>query len=375
MADRSVLIFRDKLLGPSETFILAAGESLTRYRPYYVGSRLIDGLPLPEDRVIVLNRRGSGGRLLELPFKLFGYPGQFVRRVRGLNPALVHAHFGTDGALALPFARALGVPMIITFHGFDATVKDDHGQSHAYRLYLQRRAQLQRDVPLFIAVSNFIKRSMIAQGYPQERIIVHYIGIDTAQFRPDPGLAREPVVLFVGRLVEKKGCEHLIRAMAHVQSEVPQAELVIIGDGPLRPRLESIARETAVRHRFLGIQPPTVVREWMSLSRIFCVPSITANSGDAEGFGMVFAEAQAMGLPVVSYASGGIPEAVAHGETGLLAPEGDHEMLANHLLELFRNTEMWNSFSRDGRQRVERHFDLKRQTAALEQIYSEVSAR
>lgn len=90
---------------------------------------------------------------------------------------------------------------------------------------------------------------------------------------------------------------------------------------------------------------------------------------------MVFAEAQAMGLPVVSYASGGIPEAVAHGETGLLAPEGDHEMLANHLLELFRNTEMWNSFSRDGRQRVERHFDLKRQTAALEQIYSEVSAR
>jgi glycosyltransferase involved in cell wall biosynthesis len=100
--------------------------------------------------------------------------------------------------------------------------------------------------------------------------------------------------------------------------------------------------------------------------------SIVAKAGDTETFGMVFAEAQAMGLPVASFAVGGIPEAVEHGVTGLLAPERDTDALANNIVTLLTDGSMWRRFSTAGQERVKRLFDLAKQTAKLEQIYDEV---
>ena len=135
--------------------------------------------------------------------------------------------------------------------------------------------------------------------------------------------------------------------------------LVIIGDGPLRPRLEQTARELALRHvSFLSTQPAGLVRYWMNRARVFCVPSVTVDSGASEGFGMVFAEAQAMGLPVASFATGGIPEAVVHGETGLLARERDTAGLAHNIISLLSDRAMWERFSDAGRRagaRLVRH--------------------
>jgi glycosyltransferase involved in cell wall biosynthesis len=161
--------------------------------------------------------------------------------------------------------------------------------------------------------------------------------------------------------------------MKAVQSILPEAELVVIGDGDQRRQLETEAQQSLLNYRFLGAQPPSVVKEWMRKARVFCVPSVTAPDGDAEGFGIVFAEAQACGLPVVSFATGGIAEAVAHGETGFLAPEGNWADLADYILLLLQSNETWERFSRAGRKRVEEHFDLRKQTAKLETIYQQVS--
>ena len=98
---------------------------------------------------------------------------------------------------------------------------------------------------------------------------------------------------------------------------------------------------------------------------------MTAANGDAETFGMVFAEAQAMGLPVVSFASGGIPESVAHEKTGLLAPERDWEKLAQYLLQILQSPELWRKFSHAGPEHVRRNFDLATQTKKLEQLYND----
>ena len=110
----------------------------------------------------------------------------------------------------------------------------------------------------------------------------------------------------------------------------------------------------------------------MSKASVFCTPSVVAKSGDAEGFGMVFAEAQAMGVPVASFATGGIPEAVEHGITGLLAPERDTNALAENIVTLLTDAPLWTRFSAAGRERVHKHFDLAKQTAKLEQIYQQV---
>src|SRR5438309_11333226 len=97
---------------------------------------------------------------------------------------------------------------------------------------------------------------MIRQGFSANKIVVHYVGVDTELFCPEPGVKRKPIALFTGRLVEKKGCEYLIRAMAKVQSKSPHMELMVIGDGPLRSELEQLAGQCLRKYRFLGFQPP-----------------------------------------------------------------------------------------------------------------------
>lgn len=370
----TVVIYRDLLLPASETFILGQAEALQKFTPYYVGSRLKKDLITPEERTLVVNRGGLVGWAREVPYKLAGFAPTFFKGVQNLNPVLIHAHYGMSGTLALPLMRRLQVPMLVTYHGYDELIADEFARrsNFSHRLYLRRRDVLKREAHLFIAVSNYSKENLLKQGFPADKILVHYIGIDTDAFTPDPAVLREPVVLFVGRLVEKKGCEYLIRAMGKVQAARPDVELVIIGDGELRPSLEELAEETLRRYRFLGVQPPESVRAWMNRAKVFSVPSITAKSGEAEGFGMVFAEAQAMEIPVVTFASGAIPESVAHGEVGFLVAERDWEELANHILLLLNDDTLWHRFSKAGPSRVRTLFNLQKQTGVLEEIYEQV---
>ena len=239
-------------------------------------------IPLPPEKtLVILNRNNFWQRPAELAFKLFGWSPRLYRRIRQLQPDVIHAHFGTDGALMLPLARSLGVPLIVTFHGFDATTTDEFARRSFYlhRNYLRRRDDLKRDVRLFIAVSEFVKNKMIESGYSAEKIKVHYIGIDVSRFTPDYTAKREPIVLFVGRLHETKGCKYLIQAMVQVQKIFPHVRLVIIGDGPLRSHLEELNRKSLRDTQFLGAQPSETVRAWLNKAKVLGGPSITANSG------------------------------------------------------------------------------------------------
>jgi colanic acid/amylovoran biosynthesis glycosyltransferase len=373
-----VAIYADPLLAPSMTWVRAQAEALRNFSPVYLGPRALPtgGLELPHDRTLTIHsRQGVWGRIREVPFKVFGYAPVFLRRIRRFDPVLVHAHTGPAAVSALPLTSFLNVPLVATFHGGEVTAFDREMATHEHytaRKYWSRRKQLQSRGSLFIAVSKFIHGKLLEQGYPEDRTILHYIGVDTDFFKPDRQVPREPVVLFVGSLHEGKGCEYAIRAMAKVQSLLPDVELVILGDGPLRNVLERLAGEKLRRFRFVGTQPPEVVRSWMNRARVFVAPSVTADTGWTEAFGMVFAEAQAMCLPVASFASGGIPEAVKHGETGLLATERDWEGLASNIQTLLLNGAMRERMAEAGRERVCRFFNLDRQTRLLEEIYKEV---
>lgn len=367
-SEPSVLIYRDDLLGASETFIPLQAESLRHFCPHYVGLRRLPGLLLPESRLHLMSREGIFGGLQRARFRLLGPSQRLKQCLAREHPVLIHAHFALDGCNALSIARALAIPLVVTFHGYDLTVNDQH---HPW-LYRMRRGLLTRTGVRFLCVSDFLRRQALTRGFPPETTLTHYTGVDVDFFSPDPRVPRLPVVLFVGRLVPVKGCEYLIRAMSDTQEVAPDAKLVIIGDGRLRSELERQAVTSLRNFVFLGVQDAVGVRTWMNRATVFCTPSVSVESGATEGFGMVFAEAQAMGLPVVSFASGGIPEAVADGETGFLVGERDWRALGNRMLLLLRNRELWTQFSKAGQIRTRSMFNIRKQSLALENIYGQV---
>lgn len=394
----TVLIYRETLLPYSETFIAAQGEALGRYRAFYVGHRWGAGRGLISgasevggaDRVVLLGAESGWGAVEKTGFKLGGWvPGRWRRSLLSLEPRLIHAHFGVDGVAALGLARRLGLPLVVTFHGYDATLdiplprRSPLGHLHQFwrhrgrfyqERYLQQRQRLFREAAMVIAVSQFIGDRLLVAGCPPEKLRVHYIGVDRRQLYPNPRVRqeREPVILFVGRLVEKKGCRYFLEAIAQVQEQVPEVRGVVIGDGPLRGNLEQQAREQGSAVTFLGALEPPQVWDWMRRAMVLCGPSVRAASGDAEGLGMVFAEAQTLGLPVVGFGSGGIPEVVTEGVSGLLVPEGDTTALGLALLRVVRSPELRERLARGGSDRMARDFDLHRNTAILEQLYDQV---
>lgn len=374
LAKPRVIIFSDHLLYQSETFIHAQASALSSFEPVYAGSRRVAGLDLPEERTFILNQGDIRGKCRELCFKLTGFAPDFMKRLAALNPVLVHAHYGKNGLQALPIASNLKIPLIVTFHGSEVTITDlrYHKPTLGFRYYLENRQKLKKSRALFLAVSDFIRRKLLEQGFPAERVLVHYTGVDTKKFQPS-GTEASPAILFVGRLEESKGAQFLIWAAAEVQRKLPAAELVLIGDGSLRAELEKLAKQSLRHYRLLGFRTSEEVREWMNRASVVCVPSITTRSGEEEGLGMVSAEAQAVGKPVVAFDSGGISEVVRHGRTGFLAPERDWKTLAGYLITLLQSAELRKRFGLAGREWVVRQFDLEQRTRVLERIYARVS--
>lgn len=370
---KSLIIFRNELLNYSETFIPAQVSSLSSYEAYYVGTKIINTQQLGNLQVIApFNGKFKIYRQL---FMIFGYIWSgWLTRIKAVNAKFIHAYFGFDGVLAIPLARKLQIPLVVTFHGYDITNEEYSNSISGWmnRIYRRRRRLLFEEAKLVIAVSQFIRSKLIEKGCPENKILVHYIGVDMGKFKPDPSVQRKPVVLFVGRLVEKKGCEYLIRAMAQVQTVMPDVELVIIGDGVLRLALEDLAAKLLRRYKFLGSQPSDIVRSWMNRALVLAIPSVTASTGDSEGAPIVGLEAQAMGLPIVGSIHSGIPEIVLHGETGFLASERDWKTLAEYIMRLLENESLWQQFSKKGQEQVENNFNIHTQTRLLESIYEQV---
>jgi colanic acid/amylovoran biosynthesis glycosyltransferase len=368
------LIYRNELLPRSETFILEQAASLTKFKPVFAGlMRSKSGLPLPDGSILLGHDRSVYSRSKGMVYRATGvWPG-FHGRIQRAGASLVNAHFAMDGVCALPVALAAKVPLIVTLHGNDVTTSEHlHRRAIRGQLYLLRREQMFRTVKVFLCASDFLRKSALERGFPEDKLKTHYIGVDLKSFCPPVAGQPRQNVLFVGRLVEKKGCRYLIRAMQQVQSQFPLVRLVIIGDGPERASLELQACEAGIQCEFRGAQSSHLVRQELSSARVFCVPSVKANTGDSEGLGIVFAEAQAMGVPVVSSLHGGIPEVVSDGVTGLLAPERDHDRLAQHIIRFFSDDAFWNDCSRKAVSWVADNFDLQKQTAYLEQIYTDV---
>jgi colanic acid/amylovoran biosynthesis glycosyltransferase len=300
-------------------------------------------------------------------------PRDFLGRLRELSPRLIHAHFGPDGVNALPLRERLGVPLVVTFHGYDATQRAVLRNGPIAWRYGRLRPRLVERAAALLAVSEHIRDNLLELGIPASRIRVHRIGVDLAKFSPAPLAERQPVVLGVGRFVEKKGFEFLIDAMETVQRADPSTELVLIGSGELEASLRARAAAKLKSFRIFGPCPPADVVSWMRRARVLAAPSVVDRTGNTEGLPITVVEALASGLPAVATRHAGIPEAVVDGVTGKLVSERDPAALAERILGLLDDDAGWEAMSAASRQRAEAEFDIGTQTARLERIYDEVS--
>ena len=361
----SVAIFRKRLLSYSETFIADQGRLLPTYQALFCGYRrdasgaqllgespqllLDDNSRFPALSKFMLRRGIGGGKA-------------WLDAISGHSPALLHAHFYNDGVDALEMGARLDLPVVTTVHGHDIT---KHENARGSRSFFDR-------VDRVIAVSNFIAEQALARGCPEHKLVQHYIGIDLQRFSQTRQESEQPSLLFVGRLVEKKGCTYLLQAMEMLKPRYPDLQLTIIGDGDLDSALRKQAAEQQLKVTFAGTANANEIRDALARSWLFVAPSITAASGDAEGLGMVFLEAQALQTPVVSFRSGGLVEAVEEGETALLSEERDVAGLAENIAGLLENSTLRHNMGKAGRARVEQNFDIRKQCAKLESIYAEL---
>ncbi|MGR5094390.1 glycosyltransferase [Vibrio maritimus] len=368
----NIVVFSNHLLAYSETFILAQGESLRRYKANYMGSDFVpNGLQTPKGRSFVLNR-GRFGSLVDKALKLGIVLPRATKQIKEIQPKLCHAHFGPNGMTAVPLSNKLKIPLVVTFHGFDLIESPtviEHGRLHVN--YYRNRHRLNEKVTKFIAVSERVKQRMLYAGFPKEKIIRHYIGIDTKKFTPDQSVARENLVVCVGRMSKYKGQEYLIRAMAGVQKEHSDYRLVLIGDGDERASLERLASQHSVNITFTGRQTPEQVVDWMRKAKVYVQPSVRLKNGQEEALALTIVEAQAVGTPAVVFSSGGMREAINPGRSGFVVDSESTTQLANAISNLVSDQCLWESFSDEARRYVLEVHDLEKQTEKLESIYEQ----
>jgi glycosyltransferase involved in cell wall biosynthesis len=364
-------ILRLQLFKTSETFIAAQAHRLRRYAPVFIGRSAFGSSP-PGAAVVT----APPDRLAQARLMLLRDMSSLEAGARHAGIDVLHSHFAVDAVYGQVLARRLGLPHVVTLHGFDVT-RSDTSLLRSLRPALINavlfRRELQRSGAMFLCVSEFIRERALARGFPEARTRLHYIGIDVEKLAPDSTPAEPDLIVHIARLVEKKGTLYLIDALALLARDGVAARLAVLGDGPLRGELEAHAARAGVadRVRFLGACPHPEVVQWIRRAAAIAVPSVTARSGDEEGLPTVVLEAAALGRPVVACDAGGTAEAIVDGKTGFVLPQRDPEALARALHVLLTQPAARQAMGEAARTHILEHFDMRRQTAILEDVYDE----
>lgn len=255
------------------------------------------------------------------------------------QPNVAYIDYGTVAVLARAALKTLNIPFAVHFHGADITSALND------KVYRQELTYLFEDASALIVTSHHIKRLLILEGAPAEKVHVVRLGVNLEEHAPlawDERRQHPPSIVFLGRLTPKKNPIALLEAFARVKQQVPDAQLSIIGDGPemsrVQQRLERLGLQDTVK--LYGALPRYEALAIVNRHWVFAQHSVTAPSGDQEGFGMSLAEAAALGLPVVSTLHNGIPEQVIHGETGFLVREFDYETMSDYMTKLLLNIDL-----------------------------------
>jgi glycosyltransferase involved in cell wall biosynthesis len=299
-----------------------------------------------------LKGRPEGGEAAQLQRETIG------RHLQQFRPDVILANYGQSGVLLAPLAASLGIPLMVSFHGVDASRlgRDPDWQRRYRRMF--------GTVAVATGPSEYVRQKLISLGCPPERAHVLHYGIrtDLIRFIGERRRADDDEVrfLFVGRLAEKKDPLTLLKSFRKTLDLLAprSAVLTIVGDGPLRQATEAAIGELGLGDsvRLTGRQTHDEVIAHFENAHIYVQHSVTAPNGDEEGLPVSITEALAAGLPVVSTRHSGIPEAVRENECGLLVDEKDVDGMAAAMAQLAGDRSACDQFGSTGRTLLEAEF-------------------
>jgi phosphatidylinositol alpha-1,6-mannosyltransferase len=319
----------------------------------------------------------STWRLRELPKGL----GPFLHaawHVHKGNPAILHAgDLYPQGVSALILKRMTGLPYIAYCHGEDIALTD------RYKYQPHMRNRIYRGADAVIANAEFARESLLRIGVPEFRIFKITPGVDLDRFSPRSAreelidkwnLKGKKIVLTVARLIARKGHDLVLRAIARLAQELPDAVYLIVGRGPEEQRLQKLAAELGIMDsvRFAGHVPEELLPDCYNLCDVFAMLNREEANGDLEGFGMVFLEASAMGKPVIGGRSGGTADAILEGKTGFRVDASQLDELTARLRMLLTDTKLRCQIGSAGRDRVQREFQWRDRAKKLHDVSMEI---
>jgi colanic acid/amylovoran biosynthesis glycosyltransferase len=363
MRPRLLVVLPDEP-SPSETFLRAHIEQLP-FEVSVVAGRppALHGQPLLSQALPARAWR-KGLRVLRGQGWDAEATAAYTEALRRCRPDVVLAEYGEVGVAVHPACQQAGVPLVVHYHGYDASMTEV-----LQRLGSSYRA-LFRDAAAVVAVSRAMREQLLRLGADPQRLHWNAYGVDCEQFAGADPLRAPPTFLAVGRLTAKKAPDLTLHAFACMHRTRPETRLRVIGFGPLLEPCRALAQDLGVAYAvtFPGVQPPGKVQEEMRAARCFVQHSVVAADGDMEGTPVSILEAGASGLPVVATRHAGIPDVIVDGQTGFLVAERDVESMAERMGRLADDAVLAGALGQAGRQRMVAEFSLKDRINRLGQI-------
>jgi len=281
---------------------------------------------------------------------------------------VILAEFGPMGAEILPHARELGIPLVVHFHGHDAHRKKIIDQ------YKDRYRDMFEYASGLLSVSHRMTTELIRLGAHQDRITYNPYGPREIFFDVNPSYV--PTVLSVGRFTDIKANYLTLASFAEALRHVPEARLVMIGDGELLETCKTLASAWGIQSNvvFAGAIPHAQVTAAFSDACCFAQHSVSPSYGDSEGTPVVILEAQAAGLSIVATRHAGIPDVVIDGQTGFLVDERDVTSMAAHLRRLLSDAGLCKQLGANARAHVASNFTLDAHIQRLQHVIDRARA-
>lgn len=325
----TVLVWRETWLGNSESWI--SREVGVRHGVRHLaGCVLLSPGNLNSRPNFILSRSKKSLRILLLMF--FGINSSLEKFLRENRVELLHVHFLHNSFLLLKIAKKLNIPIVISLHGYDLYQEEKHNHIKKWIYnYFKRKSFAQ--VKYFVASSHYLKSKSLAYHIPQDKLFVHYLGVDRAVFHNNASMEDRKGMLFVGRLSDVKGIEKLV--LMYLESESLQKHpLTVIGSGPFEhdDRFLDLVSKSNVRH--LKNLTSKEVADEMRRHKVLFSPSQRVKTGQEETLGLVNLEAISCGLPVVASNVGGVSEVIHHNVNGYLFNSEDFEIAESLTLKL-----------------------------------------